>query len=186
MPMTSQPSRARFLVRASAPARPGRAWQFGLHLASCLLLAQCSWLGPAPAPGPAPSGRTPARLPARTPWATRTLIKAADLPPPIGGGQGVVGCRPQRSVTRTMLFPSVRPSRAGRAGGAHRRSRAAKLPVSLIPPVIRPFPRDRRRLTVAGTAGYQVAFAIFSARSLRLRSKSAIEGWVSRPAVARR
>jgi hypothetical protein len=56
-----------------------------LTLASCLVLAQCSWLSSTQAPSPAP--RSSVATPQVRSITEANLSAAADLPAPIGGGK---------------------------------------------------------------------------------------------------
>jgi hypothetical protein len=162
--MTSQPSRARFLVRATA--RMSRLGVAVVALASCLLLAQCSF-GPTPAPGPAPSASTSAP-PART-LSNANLIKAADLPPPIGGGKMISYHRNARSLDELSIC-QTQPLNALGASAIKSRSFQSRYPSG-----DRPFPRSSLD---DEPDSYAVALQ-FSDSVAAARAKSAIEGWVS-------
>jgi hypothetical protein len=162
--MTSQPSRARFLVRATA--RMSRFAVAVVALASCLLLAQCSF-GPPAAPNPAPSVST-AAPPART-LSRANLIKAADLPPPIGGGKVISYDRNARSLDELSIC-QTQPLTALGASEIESRSFQSRYPSG-----DRPFPRSQLD---DEPDSYAVALQ-FSDSVAAARAKSAIEGWVS-------
>lgn len=165
VPMTSQPSRARFLGRTTA--RMSRLGVAVLALASCLVLAQCSWLGSPAAPEPAPSGSTPAP-PART-LSNANLIKAADLPPPIGGGKVISYDRNARSLDKLSIC-QTQPLNALGASAIKSRSFQSRYPSG-----DRPFPRS----SLDDEPDSYAVVLQFSDSVAAARAKSAIEGWVS-------
>jgi hypothetical protein len=163
--MTSQPSRAGFLVRANA--RMSRLGVAVVALASCLVLAQCSWLGSPPAPDPAPSGSTP--TPAARTLSNANLIKAGDLPPPIGGGKVISYDRNARSLDELSIC-QTQPLTALGASAIKSRSFQSRYPSG-----DRPFARSSLD---DEPDSYAVALQ-FSDPTAAARAKSAIEGWVS-------
>jgi hypothetical protein len=165
VPMTSQPSRAGFLVRANA--RMSRLGVAVVALASCLVLAQCSWLGSPPAPNPAPSGSIP--TPAARTLSNANLIKAGDLPPPIGGGKVISYDRNARSLDELSIC-QTQPLNALGASAIKSRSFQSRYPSG-----DRPFARSSLD---DEPDSYAVALQ-FSDPAAAARAKSAIEGWVS-------
>jgi len=67
----------------------------------CLVFAQCSWLGSPSAPTPEPSEG--AVSPQTRTITAANLIKAADLPPPIGGGKVITYTRNARSLDQLSI-----------------------------------------------------------------------------------
>jgi hypothetical protein len=163
--MTSQPSRARFVVRATA--RMSRLGVVVVALASCLVLAQCSWLGSPSAPSPAPSGSAPS--PAARTLSNANLIKAADLPPPIGGGKMISYDHNARSLDELSIC-QTQPLTALGASAIKSRSFQSRYPSG-----DRPFARSSLD---DEPDSYAVALQ-FSDPAAAARAKSAIEGWVS-------
>ena len=72
-----------------------------LALASCLVLAQCSWLSPTQAPSPAPNS-TVASPQVRS-ITESNLIAAEDLPAPFGGGKVIEYRRNARSLDQLSV-----------------------------------------------------------------------------------
>jgi hypothetical protein len=72
-----------------------------LALASCLVLAQCSWLSATQAPSPAPNSSVTS--PQVRSITESNLIAAADLPAPIGGGKVVEYGRNSRSLDQLSI-----------------------------------------------------------------------------------
>ena len=96
--MTSQSARVRFPVRAVTRLR-----RLGVALAalgSCLVLAQCAWLG-SPAEPAAPTSSTVS--PQMRTITEANLITAADLPPAIGEGKVTEYDRNARSLDQLSI-----------------------------------------------------------------------------------
>jgi hypothetical protein len=163
--MTSQPGRARFLVRATA--RMSRLGGAVAALAVCLGLAQCAWLGSPSAPNPTPSGSTPS--PAARTLSNANLIKASDLPPPIGGGKMISYDRNARSLDQLSIC-QAQPLNALGASATKSRSFQSRFASG-----DRPFPRSSLD---DEPDSYAVALQ-FSDPAAAAQAKSAVEGWVS-------
>ena len=99
VPMTSQPSRARFLVRATA--RMCQAWRSG-RCTGQLLGFGTMLMARSQLQHPAGAERQHSR--AAGAYAQQAnLIKAADLPPPIGGGKVIRYDRNARSLDQLSI-----------------------------------------------------------------------------------
>jgi hypothetical protein len=162
--MTSQPSRARFLVRATD--RLARLGIVLLALGSCLVFAQCSWLAAPPEPEGPTTVNTPPP-PVRT-LTDANLIKASDLPPPIGGGKMINYDRNARSLDEVSIC-QTQPLSA--LGAAEIKSRSFR---SRYAAGNRPFPRSSLDNQ---PDSYAIALQ-FADPAAAARAKSAIEGWV--------
>ncbi len=163
--MTSQPSRAGSLVRATD--RLARLGIVLLALGSCLVFAQCSRL----TASPEPEGRSTVNTP---PPQVRTLtdanlIKASDLPPPIGGGKMINYDRNARSLDEVSICQTQPLSALGAAEIKSRNFRSRYASGN------RPFPRSSLDNE---PDSYAIALQ-FADPAAAARAKSAIEGWVS-------
>jgi len=163
--MTSQPRRARFLVRATT--RLSRLGVALVALGSCLVLAQCSWLTAPSEPNQAPSVSS-APPQART-LTNANLIKASDLPPPIGGGKVVSYDRNGRSLDEVSIC-QTQPLSALGASAVKSRSFQSRYAAG-----DRPFPRSSLD---DEPDSYTVALQ-FADPAAAARAKSAVEGWIS-------
>jgi hypothetical protein len=163
--MMSQPSRAPFLVRATA--RMSRLGVLIVALGSCLVFTQCSWLAPAPEPMPAPSVSS-APPPVRT-LTNANLIKASELPPPIGGGKVISYDRNARSLDELSIC-QTQPLSALGASAIKSRSFQSRYAGG-----DRPFPRS----SLDDEPDSYAVVLQFADPAAAARAKSAVEGWVS-------
>ena len=164
VPMTSQPGRVRFSVRAAAGLR--RLSVALAALGSCLVLAQCTWLGSPPEPAaPTSSAAAPQ---ARTLTAAN-LVKAADLPPAIGGGKVIKDSRNARSLDQLSVCQQQPLSALG-ATAIKSRSFQARYPSG-----DRPFPRS----TLDNEPDSYAVALQFTDPAAAQRAKSAYDGWMS-------
>jgi hypothetical protein len=104
-----------------------------MALGSCLLLAQCTWLSPAPGPTPGPTSSTPQQE--RTITAAN-LITSADLPSAIGGGKVIKYSHNARRLDQLSICQR-QPLEALGATAIKSRSFQVRYPSSE-----RPFPRS--------------------------------------------
>jgi hypothetical protein len=162
--MKSQPGGARFRVRVTA--RLHRLSVASAAFAGCLVLCQCSWLSSPPVPSPEPSGST-------TPPQVRTLtdanvIKAGDLPRPIGRGKVISYDRHARPLDQ-LLICQTQSLKA--LGALEIKSRSFR---SDYPSGAQPFPRSSLDKE---PDRYAVALQ-FADPAAAQRAKYAVEGWV--------
>jgi hypothetical protein len=83
MPMTTQPGLAPVIAKAGRALR--QVGVVAVVIGCCLVFGQCSWLTPSTAPTAVPTSSAAAPQPRAITDAN--LIKAKDLPAPIGGGK---------------------------------------------------------------------------------------------------
>ena len=134
---------------------------------SCLILAQCSWFTPTPAP-PALSPSASTASPVRT-ISNGNVIKAADLPAPIGGGKVVEYHRNARTLDQLSI---CQPQPLETLGASAIKSRSFQ---ARYPNGERPFPRsslDKKPDT------YAVVLQ-FADQAAAWRAKSIYDGWVA-------
>jgi hypothetical protein len=140
-------------------------------LGGCLVLAQCSWLGSPAGPGPEPS------LAAVTPQRTITdanLIRAADLPPPMGGGKVVEDHRNARSLDRLSI---CQPEPMSALGASTIKSRSFRTHYASGD---RPFPRS----SLDDEPDTYVVALQFDDSIAAQRAKSLYDNWVINCATA--
>ena len=131
-----------------------------------MVLAQCAWLGSPPEPGTPTSSAAPPQ--ART-ITGANLIKAADLPPAIGGGKVIKDTRNARSLDQLSVCQQQPLSTLG-ATAIRSSSFRARYPSG-----DRPFPRSSLDNE---PDSYAVALQFTDAAAAQ-RAKSAYDGWMS-------
>jgi hypothetical protein len=135
---------------------------------SCLILAQCSWFTPTPAPTPTLTPSASTASPVRT-ISNANVIKAADLPAPIGGGKMVESHRNARTLDQLSI---CQPQPVETLGASAIKSRSFQ---ARYPNGERPFPRsslDKKPDT------YAVVLQ-FGDQAAAWRAKSTYNGWVA-------
>jgi hypothetical protein len=131
-----------------------------------LIFAQCSWLTPPPAPTLSPSTSATPQL--RT-ISNVNLIKAADLPPAIGGGKVIEYHRNARSLDQLSI---CQPQPLDTLGASAIKSRSFR---SRYPAGDRPFPRS---LLDDEPDTYAVALQ-FADPSAAQRAKWTYQSWIN-------
>jgi hypothetical protein len=162
MPVTSPPDRAHL---APLTRQTLRRLSAAAALASCLLLAQCSW--PNPVTGPTPGPTSDSLSPKRT-ITDANLITAADLPPPIGGGKVLEDDRNARSLNHLSI---CQPQPLETLGASAIKSRSFR---TRYPSGDRPFPRS----SLEDEPDRYAVVLQFADPSAAQRAKSIFESWV--------
>ena len=103
--------------------------------ACCLIFGQCSWLAPTPAPTDLPNSSSAPSPQPRT-ITEANLIKASDLPSPIGGGKMVEYHRNARSLNQLSV---CQPKPLATLGASTIKSRSFR---ARYDPGNRPFPHS--------------------------------------------
>ena len=163
MPVTSPLGRAHLAPRTHQTFR--RLSAAAIALASCLLLAQCSW--PNPVTGPTPGPTSDSISPKRT-ITDANLITAADLPSAIGGGKVLENDHNARSLDHLSI---CQPQPLETLGASAIKSRSFR---TRYPSGDRPFPRSSLE---DEPDRYAVALQ-FADPSAAQRAKSIYESWV--------
>jgi hypothetical protein len=135
---------------------------------SCLILAQCSWFTPLPAPTPILSPSASTASPVRT-ISNANVIKAADLPSPIGGGKLVEYQRNARTLDQLSI---CQPQPLETLGASASKSRSFQ---ARYPDGDRPFPRS----SLDNKPDTYAVVLQFADRAAAWRAKSIYGGWIS-------
>jgi hypothetical protein len=136
-------------------------------MACCLIFGQCSWLAPTPAPSDVPPSSTPSSQ-------TRTiteanLIKASDLPSPIGGGKMVEYHRNARSLNQLAV---CQPRPLATLGASTIKSRSFR---ARYDPGNRPFPHS----SLEKEPDTYTAVLQFPDAAAAQRAKAIYDSWVT-------
>jgi hypothetical protein len=137
---------------------------------SCLILAQCSWFTPPPSPTPtlAPTTSASTASPVRT-ISNANVIKAADLPSPIGGGKVVEYHRNARTLDQLSI---CQPQPLETLGAAAIKSRSFQ---ARYPNGERPFPRS----SLDNKPDTYAVVLQFADQAAAWRAKSIYNDWVA-------
>jgi hypothetical protein len=137
-----------------------------IAVGSCLILAQCSWFTPPPPPTLSPSASS---TPQTRTISDANLIKAADLPAPIGGGKVIEYHRNARTVDQLSI---CQPQRLETLGASAIKSRSFQARYRAGD---RPFPRS----SLDKQPDRYAVVLQFADHSAAERAKSIYQGWVS-------
>lgn len=165
VPMTTQPPRVSVMERPRSLLR--RLSVAAVLIACCLVFAQCAWLSSPSAPAPEPSENT-VSPPVRT-ISNANVIKAADLPPPIGGGKMITYTRNARSLDQLSI---CQPQPLTTLGATAIKSRSFK---SRYSPGNRPFPRS----SLDDQPDSYAVVLQFSDPTAAQRAKALYDSWVT-------
>jgi hypothetical protein len=167
VPMTSQPSLGPLTAKAG-PILPRLSVAVVLT-GCCLLLAQCSWLTPPTSPTADPSTSAPPPSTQQRTITGANLIKAADLPSPMGGGKVIEYHRNARSLDQLSV---CQPQPLDKLGASAINSRSFKDRYSRGN---RPFPHS----SLDDQPDSYAVVLQFSDAAAAQRAKSIYDSWVT-------
>jgi hypothetical protein len=167
VPMTSQPSLGPLTAKAGPILR--RLSVAVVLTGCCLLLAQCSWLTPPTSPTADPSTSAPPPSTQQRTITGANLIKAADLPSPMGGGKVIEYHRNARSLDQLSV---CQPQPLDKLGASAINSRSFKDRYSRGN---RPFPHS----SLDDQPDSYAVVLQFSDAAAAQRAKSIYDSWVT-------
>jgi hypothetical protein len=167
VPMTSQPSLGPLTAKAGPVLR--RLSVAVVLTGCCLLLAQCSWLTPPTSPTADPSTSAPPPSTQQRTITGANLIKATDLPSPMGGGKVIEYHRNARSLDQLSV---CQPQPLDKLGASAIKSRSFKDRYSQGN---RPFPHS----SLDDQPDSYAVVLQFSDAAAAQRAKSIYDSWVT-------